>query len=167
MQLSHENNSLWSLYNCTVTLDFYLKNINISLICDAWIYDFCLWMYINVTLMEGFSVCASCWLLTCHSSHSGAVSVRWTVEVLPADHTGNPWRGPPPYEGRLPMNTGRHSVWLDVMFFVTCVFCVFQVALLDLQSNSKIAALLPYFVYVISGVCFSCDIVPKRSFFTI
>lgn len=31
--------------------------------------------------------------------------------------------------------------------------CVFQVALLDLQSNSKIAALLPYFVYVISGVC--------------
>lgn len=31
---------------------------------------------------------------------------------------------------------------------------VFQVALLDLQSNSKIAALLPYFVYVISGVSF-------------
>lgn len=32
-------------------------------------------------------------------------------------------------------------------------FCsVLQVALLDLQSNSKIAALLPYFVYVISGV---------------
>lgn len=24
---------------------------------------------------------------------------------------------------------------------------------MDLQSNSKIAALLPYFVYVISGVC--------------
>lgn len=33
--------------------------------------------------------------------------------------------------------------------------CVFQVALLDLQSNSKIAALLPYFVYVISGVRFN------------
>ena len=31
---------------------------------------------------------------------------------------------------------------------------LFQVALLDLQSNSKMAALLPYFVYVISGVCF-------------
>lgn len=27
-----------------------------------------------------------------------------------------------------------------------------QVALQDLQSNSKIAALLPYFVYVVSGV---------------
>lgn len=32
------------------------------------------------------------------------------------------------------------------------MFCALQVALLDLQSNSKIAALLPYFVYVISGV---------------
>lgn len=28
----------------------------------------------------------------------------------------------------------------------------FQVALQDLQTNSKIAALLPYFVYVVSGV---------------
>lgn len=27
-----------------------------------------------------------------------------------------------------------------------------QVALQDLQTNSKIAALLPYFVYVVSGV---------------
>lgn len=28
----------------------------------------------------------------------------------------------------------------------------FQIALQDLQTNSKIAALLPYFVYVVSGV---------------
>lgn len=38
---------------------------------------------------------------------------------------------------------------------VIMFFFFHQVALLDLQSNSKIAALLPYFVYVISGVSLS------------
>lgn len=39
------------------------------------------------------------------------------------------------------------------VLMVAFLLCVLQVALLDLQSNSKMAALLPYFVYVISGVC--------------
>lgn len=41
--------------------------------------------------------------------------------------------------------------------FYSSYFSPSEVALLDLQSNSKIAALLPYFVYVISGVRLVCD----------
>lgn len=98
---------------------------------------------------ETFSV------LDLHSSNCSAVSVRRAVEVLPAGHASRSGRRSPPNEG-ISMKSLQVSCGTQ-QCFTSHIFRLSEVALLDLQSNSKIAALLPYFVYVISGVCFVGD----------
>lgn len=88
------------------------------------------------------------------SSNGSAVSVRRAVEILSAGHKSHPGRRPPPHEGMTLKNLEPtcSTLWWFT-FHVFFSFFFLKVALLDLQSNPKIAALLPYFVYVISGVC--------------